>query len=464
MISPLSIYHILSLTTNGAVGDTKKEMLKTLGNESQEKMNENNKLIYSIINNFKTVELENSIFTRVIPLATFIEKTKDYKAKIDELKEANQINKWCSDATHGLIKKIVDKISPNDIMVLINAIYFKGIWKIEFDERFTVKREFINYQKDKILTNFMYSKNDYKYYENNEIQAISLDYQKDNMEALIIMPKNGFDINKYITNFNQKEYFNIIDSIYKQKVELYLPKFEIKFNTGLEKILQELGIKLAFDSGHADFSSMIKSEKFYISQIIHSTYIKIDEKGTEAAAVTAVNYRGGIKPKRNIIMYINHPFLFIIRNKDLPSGHDILFISKVENLDEENGEESKETKNNNTKQKERKKTDFSKLEYVNISFNKQVKWYMYVIKQVLKTRESVNIRARPLGAAQAIRVVEALKRLGYLSYEKYYTTSVVIDGKIQRYIIVNVKKTKDFQKLFDEREAERKKLLENQNK
>ena len=84
---------------------------------------------------------------------------------------------------------------------------------------------------------------------------------------------------------------------------------------------------------------------------------------------------------------------------------------------------------------------------------------MYFIKQVLKTKENIDIRARPFGAAKAIRIVEALKRLGYISYEKYYTSTLVNDGKLQRYFIVNVKKTKDFQKLFDEREAERKKIL-----
>ena len=91
MISPLSIYHILSLATNGAFGDTKKEMLTTLGNKTQKEMNKNNKLIYSTINNFETVELANSIFTRMKPLNTFIEETKDYRAKIDELKDANQL-------------------------------------------------------------------------------------------------------------------------------------------------------------------------------------------------------------------------------------------------------------------------------------------------------------------------------------------------------------------------------------
>ena len=116
------------------------------------------------------------------------------------------------------------------------------------------------------------------------------------------------------------------------------------------------------------------------------------------------------------------------------------------------------------KPKERPPTDYSKLETVNLSFNRPAKWYMYIVKQVLKAKETVDIRARPLGAAQVVRVAEALKRLGYITYVKYWTTTTVTDGRLQRYIIVTVKKTKDFQKLYDEREAERKKLVESREK
>ena len=117
-----------------------------------------------------------------------------------------------------------------------------------------------------------------------------------------------------------------------------------------------------------------------------------------------------------------------------------------------------------TKPAERKQTDFSKLETVTLSFNRPAKWYMYVVKQVLRTRETVDIRARPLGAAQVVRVAEALKRLGYITYQKYYTTTTLQEGKLQRFIVVTVKKTDNFQKLYDEREAERKKLVESREK
>ena len=117
-----------------------------------------------------------------------------------------------------------------------------------------------------------------------------------------------------------------------------------------------------------------------------------------------------------------------------------------------------------TKQPERKQADYTKLDTVTLSYSRPAKWYMYVVKQVLKTRDSCDIRARPLGAAQVVRVAEALKRLGYITYEKYFTSTVINKDRLQRFITVKVKKTKDFQKLYDQREAERAKMLESQEK
>ena len=96
------------------------------------------------------------------------------------------------------------------------------------------------------------------------------------------------------------------------------------------------------------------------------------------------------------------------------------------------------------KREERKPVDFSTLETVNLTFNRPAKWYMYVVKQVLKTKEKVDIRARPSAAAQVVRVAEALKRLGYITYLKYQTTTVINQGKLQRFIVVSVKKTSNF--------------------
>ena len=117
-----------------------------------------------------------------------------------------------------------------------------------------------------------------------------------------------------------------------------------------------------------------------------------------------------------------------------------------------------------TKPPEKKQSDYTKLDTVTLSYNRPAKWYMYIVKQVLRTRDSCDIRARPLAAAQVVRVAEALKRLGYITYEKYFTTTLVDKDRLQRFIIVKVKKTKDFQKLYDQREDERNKMMEAQKK
>ena len=105
-------------------------------------------------------------------------------------------------------------------------------------------------------------------------------------------------------------------------------------------------------------------------------------------------------------------------------------------------------------------TDYSKLDAVNLSFRRPAKWYMYVVKRVLKEKATVDIKARPSAAAQVVRVAEALKRLGYVTYVKYYTTTTIVNGALQRFIVVNVKKTAEFDKLYDAREEERTKKFE----
>ena len=145
------------------------------------------------------------------------------------------------------------------------------------------------------------------------------------------MPKAEKDINIYLKNFSKEKYDEINKGLKNQKIQLSLPKFEIKYEGELQSLLISLGMKSAF--GGADFSVMRKEKDIFISRVIHKTFIKVDEQGTEAAAVTAVVMKRMMVPKDPPkIMNVNHPFLFIIRSKDLPSGHDILFFTKIECL------------------------------------------------------------------------------------------------------------------------------------
>ena len=329
MVSPLSIFHILSLTSNGAANKTLSEMLQVLCRTNIIELNKTNKKISSSIEKIESIEFANAVFTKFKPIDNFVDIIKEYKSKVEELKSAQQVNKWCSDATHEKIPEIINDISEDDLMVLINAIYFKGRWEQEFDKEETNKNIFMNFNKEKKEVDFMYNKKNYYYLEDNEKQVISLNYDKDNLKALIILPKNETDINSYINNFTIEKYKIILYNLVNKEVELYLPKFEINFGDDIKNNLISMGMIDAF-TDKADFSNMKKEKEkdIYIGRIIHKTFIKIDEEGTEAAAVTGLMFwcKQGPTP----VMNVSHPFLFIIRNNDLPSNHDILFILKVE--------------------------------------------------------------------------------------------------------------------------------------
>ncbi len=140
MVSPLSIYHILSLTANGALNNTLKEMLKALNEKDLNSMNLINSKLNSDIKKLTTLELANAVFTKFKPEVAFINMINQYKAEIKILESAEQVNNWCKEKTHNKIQKILDSLNPNDLMVLINAIYFKGKWVKSFNKKKTRKK------------------------------------------------------------------------------------------------------------------------------------------------------------------------------------------------------------------------------------------------------------------------------------------------------------------------------------
>ena len=334
IVSPLSIYHILSLTANGGANKTLIQMLQVLCQKNKIELNNSNKLISSSIEKLKSIEHANAVFTKFKPLDNFMKIVKEYKAKVDDLKDATQVNKWCSDATHKKIQNIIDNITKDDLMILINAIYFKGFWQDKFDKNQTNKNKFMNFNKQPKEVDFMNIVKNFDYFEDNNNQVISLNYQKDNLKALIILPKENIDINSYIKGFTIEKYYKILKKLVNKKVIFSLPKFEINFKAELKDSFIALGMIEPF-SANADFSAMRKEKDIRIGRIIHKTFIKIDEEGTEAAVVTAVVMRKNavaFNPEPTPIMNVNHPFLLIIRSNDLPSEHDMLFVSKVEFL------------------------------------------------------------------------------------------------------------------------------------
>ena len=150
IISPLSIYQALSLTSNGARSSTLQEMLDTLDSSSIESLNRRNIEIIKAISAQKDLFIANAVFAAQSPIETFIQIAKMYKAEVSRLKRASQVNGWCAKNTNNKIPKIIDTIAPNTKMILLNAVYFKSKWLYQFDpKRTTVKPFYLNANEKK---------------------------------------------------------------------------------------------------------------------------------------------------------------------------------------------------------------------------------------------------------------------------------------------------------------------------
>ncbi len=176
----------------------------------------------------------------------------------------------------------------------------------------------------------------FKYYKDSKIQAIELRYRKDSMSAIIILPNKDIDINNYIDELTSKDELNtIINKLQSTYIQLELPKFELDFSSSLKNSLLKLGMPLAF-SDDADFSNLAKKENLKIDDVVHKTYLKVTEDGTEAAAVTMVimapNGSIDMDIEIPINVKVNRPFLFLLRNSNFPEDNNMFFMAKIEEL------------------------------------------------------------------------------------------------------------------------------------
>lgn len=334
IVSPLSAYQVLGLTTNGANGQSQEEMLLALENKDLEELNEINSEILKVSKEFSTIEIANAIMTAFTPKEKFVDIALQYESSIEPLKSVTQVNNWCNLKTHGKIPKIMDQLPPNTVMVLLNALYFKGEWVKEFSENLTTTRAFYNFNDESKSTQIpmMLAKDNYNYYEDSQQQIIEIPYKKDYMSAVIILPSQSIDINKYISKLDDDTIQKLIKKMSTKEVQLQLPKFELEFDSTLNEILQKMGMVQVFDQSLADLSGMRDEKDIYIGQVLQKTYLKVDEKGSEAAAVTAVVVQTKSMPLNNNRMIINRPFLFMLRNKKLPQNYEMLFMAKIEQL------------------------------------------------------------------------------------------------------------------------------------
>lgn len=340
-ISPVSVSMALGMTLNGANGTTRDAMAHTLefGGMSQDDINTSYKsLIAHLIGLDPKVKFQiaNSIWYRpdLNVEQSFKEVNKlNFDAEINSIDFSDPsapktINGWVDRNTNGKIKEIVPDPIPRElVMYLINAIYFKGTWTYRFDTSQTRNDFFTLADGSRKPCRMMSQGGEFYYYADDQLQAIDMPYGDAGFSATILLPKAGTNIETFVGQLTQQQWNAWIGRLNKTKGDIYLPKFKLEYKKKLNVMLIAMGMSIAFNPGAADFTNIDRRGGLFISEVMHKTFVQVDEEGTEAAAVTSVGIsRTSIGPSDNFIMRVDRPFIVVIRERH--SG-TILFIGKV---------------------------------------------------------------------------------------------------------------------------------------
>jgi len=335
-ISPLSVSLAFGMALNGADGDTYEAIKNTLefAGLTETEINESYRdLIDLLVNLDEEVifNIANSIWYRdtFSVEQLFLDTNTDYfDAEVQGLDFSDPaskdvINSWVDNKTEGLIKKILENDIPADVvMYLINAIYFKGIWASEFDKNNTSDESFYNYDNSVSSVSLMFQSEEFLYSETEQFQAVDLMYGDSLFSMTILLPKDGNDVNDIVASLDETILSN---QFYSTEVGLHLPKFELEWKKNLNDVLKAMGMDIAFAEGLADFTRINPNGDLFISEVLHKTFIKVDEEGTEAAAVTSIGISLTSMPQ-TVEFRVDKPFIFMVREHH---SNTILFIGKV---------------------------------------------------------------------------------------------------------------------------------------
>ncbi len=332
-ISPLSIAMNLGMVYNGAAGSTQDAMQKTLelADITIEEVNEAYKGLIEILTELDSdvdFRIANSIWYRegLELKETFCDICETYfEALVSALDfgdpaSVNVINDWVNQNTDGKITEIMDMIDPELLVLVLNAIYFKGTWTYRFDKDDTQDDYFTLPDGSQKLCKMMKQEGTFQYFSTADFQAINLPYGDEYFSMSLFLPAPEKHIDSLIARFNEENWSYWLNSFTEEDVELYLPKFTLEYELRLNKVLETLGMGIAF-GGQADFSNLFKDIFGFIDEVKHKTYVKVDEEGTEAAAVTSTSITSGPP-----VICFNRPFFFVIRDNH---SQIILFMGKI---------------------------------------------------------------------------------------------------------------------------------------
>lgn len=338
IISPLSISSALSMTLNGANGTTREAMLKVLSMNgiTPEEINSSYKdLTEALLTVDKRVlmTIANSVWTedRITAKKTFIDILTDYynaesKAfSITDPAAPDKINEWIEDKTNGLITDMIDKLEDNTVMLIINAIYFKGKWKLQFDEKYTGQEPFYKPGGESVEVPMMKQTDDFKVLDGDGFILAEFPYGQGNFVMDIILPDTRDGVDELLPSVTDAAFSGWIKQMATRETDVFIPRFKYGFKKKLKDILSDMGMGIAF-TDWADFTNITDSPPLLINDVTHQAFIETNEEGTEAAAATVVDIGLVSMPLEPFVFNADHAFLYIIRET---STNSIIFMGRV---------------------------------------------------------------------------------------------------------------------------------------
>jgi len=343
MLSPLSASAALTMLLNGCAGDTYEQLKGTLKYPDNMTIGEINEVYRSLVSQLLDVDpkvklaLANAIFYRLgftVKPPFLNTMSADFDAEIAGLdfslpSSLTAINKWASDNTNGKIPKVLNEISGDAVMFIMNALYFKGDWSYQFDKSLTADRPFyingsgpvdVSTMKGDIGSRVTYGSN---------YSAIELPYGRTNFTMVVIVPDGTLP--DFITAFTPEEWNTITSALDEQdefgELTVYMPKYKFSYEKQLNDQLQSMGMLDAFMPGLANLSG-ISDASIFVSFVKQNTFVEVDEKGTEAAAVTTIGIELTSFPPQPGEFKIDKPFVFAIRER---TTNTLLFIGQMVN-------------------------------------------------------------------------------------------------------------------------------------
>ncbi len=337
-LSPMSVSIALGMALNGAENETETQIASVLQLRD---------MTYAEINEYYKIMQSNlpGVDPKVklsIANAVWYDKLFNVKQSFLDVNAENfdayikmldfqspaaldTINSWCSRKTNKLIPTILDEIPAEAVMYLTNAIYFKGLWSKKFDKKNTREAEFRNQSNQNVSVNMMSLKDTFMYYEDETAQYLSMPYGGKAFSMTVMLPVEGKSTDSLLVGFDATKWQNIQTGMTGREVQVFMPRLKVENKFKLKETLEDMGMPVAF-TPMANFSG-ISDTPVMISDVIHKTYVTVDEEGTEAAAVTAVQFEYTSIPEYKLFN-VNRPFVFIISEK---STGVILFAGKIGN-------------------------------------------------------------------------------------------------------------------------------------